>query len=676
MNFYEAVEMLSDKTIEQIRHQHQQWISDSAAASQERENRLDFLLHQNYLNKVWNHLTPAEQKLIAYFVFFIRDGVLTYRQVEQGLPRLPVSECRPALTLLRRKGMVFTVRRQWGELGYIMPEQLRENWRENLLKRVDPGSWNVSHLHEPPSFTHPYPSLIRDVFEIIVRAQDQALILTKKGSVRRQSIKQVMKALRLQDEALYGLSLKYENRESYTPREAVLFDYLLRHHLLYQVETENILRADLDVVAEWVNHDPHRLAEESFHWFRSCILPADVRVQTLLDYMLHVRKPGWYSLRRMSGDIIQNLGEDVLTPYTDHVNPPELEEQIIDMWVERALSPLDSGGWITVVKIRDDNGLDDYHWHWAPGMTDSFHTENEVKVYVQPQMEIMVPPVASLSLEWELSRFAELMNPGDSYHYKITRESVRNGIEKGLSEGEIVESLRQNSAIPLPDVVELTIRRWGQELNRSYFRDVRLIGCRDRSTADEWAQFDFFQEYTDRIGDRYFIVKEGYWDLLVEQLEQRGYEKPAPYVKDEPLKAAPSSRERTESLQAHRPSPLFTGRDRVQGYRVENVFPELDEAYPGLDKIPAMWWKHFRSYHESTLRDLVQQALKIQLPLKIKAGTRSFVVEPQSLVNEQGYWILKGSVFREQDDPVKIVEMKLNEIDRIQLIIPYLEENR
>ncbi len=675
MNFYEAVEMLSDRTIEQITQQHQQWISDSAAASLERKNRLDFLLHQDYPDRVWDRLSRPEQKLISYFVFFIRDGVLTYRQVEQGLPQLPVSECRPALTLLRRKGMVFTVRRQWGELGYIMPEQLRENWRKNLLKQVDSGRWDVSYRHEVPAFSHPYPSLVRDVFEIMVRARKQDLILTKKGSVRRQSIKLVMKDLRLQDDPLYGLSLKYENRESYTPREAVLLDFLLRHRLLYQVKKEDSLRLDLAAAEEWVNHDPQRLSEETFNWFRNYILPADVRVQILLDYMFSVRNPGWYSLRAMGEDIIHSLGEDALVMKTDQPGPPDLKEQLFAIWIERALSPLDNAGWIRVIKIQDDSGKDDYHWHWSAGMTGTFRPEKEVKVYVQPQMEIMVPPVAPLSLEWELSRFSELINQGDSYLYRITRESVRHGIENGLSESEIIAILKRYSAIPLPDMVEHTIRRFAQELNRSYFRDVRLLGCRDQSTADDWAQYDFFKEYTERVGDRHFVVKEGYWDLLVEQLERRGYERPAPFMKDEPFKPPSSDLERPANLQSHDPSPLFGGRDSVQGYKVENIFPELEEAYPGLEKIPAMWWKHFRSYHESTLRDLVQQALKLQLPVKIKTGGEMYVLEPQSLVNEQGYWIFKGSIFGENNDPAEPVELKLNEIDQVQMIVPHLEEN-
>jgi hypothetical protein len=95
--------------------------------------------------------------------------------------------------------------------------------------------------------------------------------------------------------------------------------------------------------------------------------------------------------------------------------------------------------------------------------------------YLTPSFEIMAPAGMAPILFSRIGDLAELTSCDRANTYKITEVTIEQALEKGWRRDDILEFLRENSQIGLPENVEQTLRSWMGHHGDVEFHDVMLL---------------------------------------------------------------------------------------------------------------------------------------------------------------------------------------------------------
>ncbi len=111
-----------------------------------------------------------------------------------------------------------------------------------------------------------------------------------------------------------------------------------------------------------------------------------------------------------------------------------------------------------------------------------------VSLIVQPNFEVLVlDALGNLDLVARLDAFADSQSLDRAAVYTLTRPSIVRGLAGGLSEDQIVATLEDGAASPLPQNVRQTITDWAREFERVHLlRDVAVLEAPDAATLDRW----------------------------------------------------------------------------------------------------------------------------------------------------------------------------------------------
>ncbi len=97
------------------------------------------------------------------------------------------------------------------------------------------------------------------------------------------------------------------------------------------------------------------------------------------------------------------------------------------------------------------------------------------KFYLTPNFEIMAPAGLSPMLLFRAGEIAELTACDRANTYKISEVSIEGALERGWRRDDILDFLRENSQIGLPENVEQTLRGWMGHHGDVEFHDVMLL---------------------------------------------------------------------------------------------------------------------------------------------------------------------------------------------------------
>jgi hypothetical protein len=97
------------------------------------------------------------------------------------------------------------------------------------------------------------------------------------------------------------------------------------------------------------------------------------------------------------------------------------------------------------------------------------------RLIVQPNFQIFaLDPISDYTLS-TLDEFAERTKNGHVFEYHLTRESVYEAQQKGMTVSEIINFLDKESSTPVPQNVKLTLQEWGRYHERIvFYQDVSL----------------------------------------------------------------------------------------------------------------------------------------------------------------------------------------------------------
>ncbi|WP_174704672.1 helicase-associated domain-containing protein [Paenibacillus physcomitrellae] len=277
---------------------------------------------------------------------------------------------------------------------------------------------------------------------------------------------------------------------------------------------------------------------------------------------------------------------------------------------------------------------------------------HEAAFFVQPDYEVLVPPNTPYTIRWELELCCELISADVMTTYRLTRESVERAAENGRKAGEVLAFLERHALTGVPDAVSLAVREWGEQRKHTSLFHATLLHCADERTADRIAAEPAAEGALERIGSCHFIVSANERMPVVQMLEQLGvtlynpleeaaaangvlYPRVSPALSGSGTRGSEASKDRNEAVQAPQ-AWIYAGKPvRIQ--KADASIPNLEELFPGLRRIPAAWTSEVRTYHASTVKLMLQQALEWKAGVELRLNNGTFTAVPR-WIKGSGDW--------------------------------------
>lgn len=590
------------------------------------------LTDPDYWRNYNGQLTENEKSVLHWLAVHRGEDWLSFRELQgKDLPLLSV-HFRLALTSLRQRGVVYAVRETWGETFYVLPADIREAWLTTVLTDEFPfaGEAEVSRL-APPGILH-------DLFHLLVMIDRDDVVLTGKAALHKRSVQKMNIELETPEEAFKEAEWLASDGEAVTSFHVVY--RLAQKAGLLVAKAGQKLRLNDKALSPWLKQTHKEATHQLYRSVRNELLRGHPRYAAVLWWM--EQQEDWVALTDMALFWTQQYGK-----------AEQNWEAFAREWTGICLEPFHGLGWIDWGEVVSGKA-----WRWSAfsPFTD-IAGDIRCEGYVQPNFEWLLPLHFPLHLRWRAAQFADLLQTDQMCTYDINIDSVKRGLENGWTAGEILRFLNEHSVTPVPQNVEASIRQWESQFGRVRLERVVLLTCHDKHLATELNDHpDIDGAIKRRLSETDFIVEEKEAERLVALLKEEGYN---------PVAAGRF----TEADESAENVPKSQNRSR----RVENRYPELEEAVPGLASLPKLWTSHLREYHASTLMQLVQRALDMQLELEWtdENAEKSKTFRPTRLINSAGDWKVEGV-----DPQDRVQRIQLRNMRQVRICVPHMRSDR
>lgn len=630
--------MLSDRTKQLIQTEHLKRVPQ---LSRERDIH-SFVNDSEYLEQLWTSLTEAERQTVLFFYLSSSKGFFRKKEWEDKVqnqnPHLEIG-----LTGLRRLGLVFTVRKLWSDIGYIMPVEVRQAFAKYILTREEKVRDAIADSSEALSYYIPTGRGIHlDLFACLLFIRDIQPTITQKRTINKRYLQKLSPLFSLLDEHIagwYHSMFPYEVQKSYSPVEAFLLDLGLRLRLL-RVENKKLMLSMSDVMS-WLSLDFKTRQSKLFALITTNFVPAESWLEAFLHQMLHTAGPDWLSVEAKFQQLEQ-IG------FSIPVNRVEVLKQ-------QLLHPLAGCGFIELGE--SEKGL-----FWRSNPTTSVEVS---QWYVEPTGTVLVPPITPLDQLWSLSRIAQVTFSGDFVRGELHPAKLQLFLSEGGSEEEIISFLQKSCPYPLPQAVVDQIKNWSRQGTQIRVEQAAIVTVANPGILQELQQISTVLPFIRKIiSDCEFLVEWGALEQLTHTLRGLGFEPSEGKVdRYTPLASPVSDAHSVKEEVSH--EGLFSLATPWEGYKIENILPDRTLSGKEVADLPKIWTQHLQSYHPQTLKDMLRRASELKISVLIqKANGEEIQGIPVKVEVEMGYWM----TILEQDR--RKHKMKIDDIKRIRLVIP------
>lgn len=621
-----CLKSLSDPVIEKIASCH-------GLNKPERRELSSLLTDPVHLNACWKQWSEIEKRVLLTFLLKAPQGMLK----ERDLARLPAngpspSQLRYALVCLCQQGWIYTGRDTNRERFYLCPLEIRRGWAKTLIA---PALTPLGDEGEIKVVSATTMGIWQAMFHFLVTLDQQPWPLTRTGQISKRYAQKLDVDLDLDPDAL--AQTKWRGDNGLPPWVQLLTDLAGELDLLEQ--EEGFLKPKPARFQKWLQLSWGEMVSILYQAVRQELVS---RWNDGEGYwtIMEILEPGaWYSVKDLVMAKLSLCGQ---------TRSREIELEKLSGCLLRPLREL---GWIEIGEAQEEVC---FRWLDVPPLTEE--VPEELPVYVQPDLEIMVPYSFPFSKRYQLAEMADFMG-GDRYlHYEINENSIGRACRRGYSLEQILKLLKEWSCFPLPDAVRQQIGHWVQKFDGVLLESVVLVHTPDPSTADKLEQL---------ARDEFLPVKR--WSPTCLSIPSSFSSKAEKWLKKE------------ERSVSRIPEPLL-GRFidggsvndwcapfRILGSEIiEDRYSEPAEAFPGTRHLPKIWTSGLRAYHPSVQREVLRRCIDQQLDVLLEWKSDLFTVTPQKLKLEAGHWFLEAKESRG-----KKRRFCLNEIERLQILLPW-----
>jgi hypothetical protein len=583
---------------------------------------------------IWESLSSSEKQVLTHFLFAVGHDILTYRQMEEYARLSSPLVAYSGLTGLRRRGLVYTLRRLWGEVAYCIPYDVQKALRRWLLAHAFPEEAKEP-IFPAIGMAQAGTQVSQVLFRLLLFHRYQPITLTKKG-IMTMKVRRQWQDMIPYSESLFAALPSIASSDDMA-REVFFLELLLHMKVLRKQETDAGMQyvVDEQQVAEWFHGREIDVQRRLYEAVKEKIS----QLHPLYPVMM-----SWLEARygqRSTLDIVQQKEQKWLSII-------EAERKALWQMFWEHVCPLFTA--FGFARYEETTG----EFQWNPGVLIQPSRQEQVSLlgtgYVQPTFEILLLPNAPYEVRWELGKYAVLEEQQEVWTFALTRESVQMAARQAQVRAEDLLHLLKQIQPEIPENVREQLMQWMRKQPCLQLERVTVLRCPDVDTAN-WLAADpelslFWKE---RLNERDFIVEETKQEEVARVLTQKSMQIQT---------GTKESKKVREQSEPDASASVLT----ENGYKVESVFPELEDALPELRNVPAIWYKNFQRYHHSTLRNLLSTACSLGISLSVEIGNQKVeAVRVLEMKEEHGQYCLRLQTPNQQ------TSVSLEQIGRIRL---------
>lgn len=587
-------------------------------------------------------LASADESLVSQLRALVRRFAGSPFEPEQAVAALSAvgftgAESRVGLARLRREGVVFAVRKAWGDQLLYVPTDAVPLWQRRLLPIDAEAALASGRPLAAPADRGGRLPLSIELLLAWHALLNRPIAFTSKGALNRAAVAKLAQPMRLTPEELAPLSFAYPDAE-HLPRHAAFA-------LDVGLSVGALARTDEDI----------RLGEDGLRaWLAQSARQADARLHELLvqryasaDPQLHLAASAIAALPAERW-----LRAEALAPLAS--------ADKADAW----LRVLESCGWAERGRA-DEAAVFRLTAAFPSGTGDA--AGDEGPLYVQPDGEIIVTPEVGLAARWTLETAAERVAADTLFVYRLTRAACARAFDAGYGLPELTAFLEERSGDALPVQVAEALNDWYERLGRTRLVEATLLRVASPELA---AKLRVDAELSDLglepIGDRDFVVDGAARKAIEARLGKLGYPLARPHAK----RMAPQPEEAASA--GNEPDGWIYRPHTLRHYEADRAMPDLEALFPGVLDIPSAWLREPKAYHASTREAIVRRAIDWQAAVLVRepGGAREFV--PSGFERTGADWRVRGH-WRDiaGGDEVEADEQALAEV---MILLPEWEE--
>ncbi|GMK41585.1 hypothetical protein PCCS19_46420 [Paenibacillus sp. CCS19] len=628
----------------------------------------DAVLRPDLLRSSVVRLSPLADRLLRYWLRAIgplpmQEELLRTRCVQEA--GLAGAELRAAIRELRMNGVLFAVRKSWGEQLLFMPADCYLAWRrafgshkplEDLTTGYDSitaaGSEENSMRFTDEGTSDSIP-LGRRLVRAYAALHAIGLGTTSKGLFPKKTAADIAAITALRHTEMFS-SLRTVYQEQYPLGFTIALDAASWLGIVaLQDDGEPRWSWSEDMLQAWLAGDPY------------------IREAELLR-LITIRYGFRSSVQAAFTSGLLLLKSDESYPLNEPLHP------LLAQWIDAMCAC----GWACM--SSDPAGNWTFRWlidPWAAVEDDDGDGDYNEYVIVLPDGELIVPPRVSFAVRWRLEQIAEWVRDDAVSIYRLTAQSVMAAAEQGDTAEKLLEELQLASGqVPLPGELVHAIEHWVSRTGRTTIEQVMLLRCDSKEIADAAAgRAGLAGLLVERLGDLAFVIRSSDEPQVRRELERAGWpptrlEEMQPSAQ-EPAASSSTRKRKPEGRRAGShvtaPASFIYDEHALHLYELLTANQQLPDE-EGLDGVPsewpAAWTAQMRHYHPSTRRQMIEQALAWGAPLQLRAGGKVVELVPERLDDQFDSWAVAGYLRTEEAyEPVRLLPEMW---DEMRLIIP------
>ncbi len=353
------------------------------------------------------------------------------------------------LIALADRGLVFASNEQDGQFFYLVPEPLVEFLLEPLEEELKVSTFadDEIRVNNPRPFCPPLDFSITTLCTYIAQRPPRLTQQQEIFKTNKQEMDEFFAQLWESDSELFHFHI----------------DFLVAHGLVeLRGDRLAVIR---EVVEEWLQLDPQDQRDLIFR-----ALDHRFKYAEWLMWAIHSGKGEWVGERPLQALYRRwSRGDDWRARF-------QKEEYAATRSHEReswSFAPLVNCGMLELGEWGQEK-----FYRITPralAMLEPPETDGFTQFYLTPSFEIMAPAGLAPKLLFYIGEIAELTGCDRANTYKITEVTVEQAIEKGWRRDGVLDFLRENSQIGLPENVEQTLKGWMGRNSDVEFHDCTLL---------------------------------------------------------------------------------------------------------------------------------------------------------------------------------------------------------
>ncbi|MCA0753924.1 helicase-associated domain-containing protein [Paenibacillus sp. N4] len=585
------------------------------------------------------------------------------------------AECRIGLSELKEAGIVFSVRKVWGERICFIPAECFVLWQQALwplrLEALTEQQQECLMNGQIRPFRRPLGKQLLSGFAALAKS---GMELTSKGVLHKKTVARLAQAVDLEEALLQPFGLNWLHKEHYPLKAAFVLEAGTAFGLLRT--EQDALKWNEDRLSHWLSKGEADRENDLLEWCMGLLLPAGGSHAHNGAALTALQADIWYSGREIeawSGE----LEAAAATPHDASLT----QSKPSPCW----LGLFYNFGWMEVVDCESIDLRPEMFFRWkgvlgkGPGreVLQQQAEESFRHISVQPNGELIADPACPFSIRWELELLAELITDERIAVYRMEQQTVALALENGRTRHSIRTFLESASGgEPLPAAFEALLEVWCGRACRSWFAEVVLLRCDNEQMA---AILDNHPGaatmLTAKLGNTDYIVSKAHVSELRRLLQQAGYPpRKGVLIEEEEQGGYPSvirffpDKGVQQTEQGSKTAAYVYEAFPLQHFELE--VQDASSRMPLLqtDRIPAIWTKQLRAYHHSTRKELIEQALAWQTPVQLRMRQELNEFVPEKLEQKDGAWAVVG-LLRSTEEKQQI-RLTPDMWDEMRLVIP------